>query len=50
MEEEDFYLSIQGVNSALKKLDKTLILELKYLHKTSHLSVIASLITLSLRL
>ena len=50
MEEVDFYLAIQGVDSALKKLDKTLMLELKHLQKTSHLSVIAALITLSLLL
>jgi hypothetical protein len=50
MEETDFYLSIKGLNSSLKKLDKTLMLELKHLQKASHLSIFSALITLSFRL
>ena len=36
MTEEDFYMAITGCASALKKLDKTRMLELKYFKRRTH--------------
>ena len=44
MQEEDFFMAILGLDSALKKLDKILILELKHLKKQAHISILQDLL------
>ena len=50
MTEYDFFLAIEGVSKSLKKLDKTLMLELKHLRKSSHISILKDLLQLTFRL
>ena len=46
----DFFLAIEGVSKSLKKLDKTLILELKHLKKSCHTNILKDLLSLTFRL
>ena len=50
MTEYDFFLAIEGVSKSLKKLDKTLMLELKHLRKSSHINILKDLLQLTFRL
>ena len=50
MTDYDFFLALEGVSKSLKKLDKTLILELKHLRKSSHTNILKDLLQLTFRL
>ena len=50
MTEEDFYMSIKGAASSLKKLDRTKLLELKHLTKQGHTRALHSLLQLAFKL
>lgn len=47
MEELDFFLALEGAEQSLQKLDKTLLLELKHLQKSSHQNILNSLMAVS---
>lgn len=44
LQEEDFFMAIKGVTSAITKLDKQMLLEIKHLQKSGHLEILADLI------
>ena len=50
MKDIDFFLALEGIDVALKKLDKLMLLELKHLHRPTHISIFMELMKLSFRL